>query len=368
MTAYLPGVGRRVYKVRLEVAPGVWVARSTGTRDPRQAARIHQMCRDLGSRGARAWDLLSRVHATDWSLADLYEKYRMHRGELDAIRGEMDDVMLSALHEPFLRYVARDASPDTAQHYKVYLDNLERHGITRRSDLTVPRLSEWMDRMHGSAATRRKYAAGVSSFCAWLVRRAVLTANPMRDVKKPALSSARVSFVETADAIRIADAQPGKFRLLSALLAGTGLDLSVALGLRRDQVDLETWGIVSRRTKTGRSHVVLVAQWARPYVRELCEGVFPATPLFEGITRFQARKVHHEACKSLGLHGYWMRDARHTWAVRFARAGGTPAQAAEQLGHADGGVLFLKVYGRYVPTLAERAAVEARADRRDKTG
>lgn len=361
MTAYLPGARRRIYKVRLEVAPGVWVARSTGTADKRLAGRIHAMCRDLGGRGARAWDLLAYVQSTEWSLMDLWERWSHHGGDVAAMRAAVDDVPLAALVEPFLASVKKDASADTAQHYRVYLGNLLERGFVRVTDLTVPTLSAWLDRLHGSAGTRRKYAAGVSAFCGWMVRRGLLPANPMRDVRKPSVGEPRMSYLETADAKRLADAQAEPFRYLSALLAGTGLDLSVALGLTRQQVDLTTWGIVSRRAKTKTPHTLLIAQWARPYVERLCAGKFPSAPLFDGVTRFQAGAAHRAACQALGIHGYWLRDARHTWAVRHFKAGGTAAQAAEQLGHRDGGVLALKVYGRYVPSLAERAAVDARA-------
>ncbi len=361
MTAYLPGPRRRIYKVRLEVAPGVWVARSTGTADRRLAGRIHAMCRDLGGRGARAWDLLAYVQRTEWSLMELWERWQHHGGDVAAMRAAVADAPLAALVEPFLAAVQKDASADTVQHYRVYLAHLQANGFTRLTDLTVPALSGWLERLHGSAGTRRKYAAGVSAFCAWLVRRGHLAGNPMRDVRKPRPGEPRMSFVETADAQRIADAQPEPFRSLSALLAGTGLDLSVALGLTRQQVDLTTWGIVSRRAKTRTPHTLLVAQWARPALERLCAGKLPGALLFAGVTRYQASQAHRAACAALGIHGYWLRDARHTWAVRHFKAGGTAAQAAEQLGHRDGGVLALSVYGRYVPSLAERAVVEGRA-------
>jgi hypothetical protein len=60
-----------------------------------------------------------------------------------------------------------------------------------------------------------------------------------------------------------------------------------------------------------------------------------------------------------------MRDQRHSYAVRAARAG-TPAELiARQLGHADA-VLVLKVYGRFMPSQQDRDKWEMIADLQDK--
>jgi integrase len=359
-----------VAKVKVELEPGRWVARSTGTRDPATVKRIQEMVRALGRRGARAWDVLGRLEGQDpWSLMELYERYERHRGDVVAVRGELDDAPLEDSHAAFLKDVASRRTAKTAAYYKVHLLSLATHGITRRSHLTVGRLARWVAALEGKGATRRKYAAGVSVFCSWLVRDGQLAANPMRDVLKPSAGPPRMSFLETVDAIRLADAQASPYRELSALLAGTGLDLSVALGLRRSQIDLKTWGIHSRRAKTQRAHTILIADWARPYVEKLCAGMIGDAPLFgAGVDRWTASDSHRAACTALKLPSYWLRDARHTWAVRFARAGGSAAQGAEQLGHSDGGVLFLKVYSRYVPSLAEREQVERRAAANDAGG
>jgi integrase len=61
-----------------------------------------------------------------------------------------------------------------------------------------------------------------------------------------------------------------------------------------------------------------------------------------------------------------MRDHRHTWAVRAVRSGMPIAAVAEQLGHSDGGVLALKVYGRFAPKKSERDRWEAMATARDE--
>lgn len=367
MNAYIPA-GRTIAKIAVPLSNTEWVMRSTGTRDARTVKQMQAMVRELGRRGARAWDVLTKVGTREWSLMDLYERYAAHRGDLTALRGELATVRLVDRQAAFLAHVASRRAADTAQHYGAYLTALLAAGFTTAADLTVPRLSRWLDGLPGSSGTRRKYAAGVSAFCAWLVREGALPANPMRDVPKPKPGKARVSFLDERTMQQLVEAMPSPAREVSALIHGTGLDVSVALALTVDAVDVTTWGIASARTKTGRRHSLLVAEWARPYVKRLLAGKLGRAPLVEGLDRWRLRDAHASACQALGISNYWLRDARHSWAVRFARAGGTPAQGAEQLGHGDGGVLFLKVYGPYVPTLAERQVVETRASRGTGSG
>lgn len=368
MVPYVP-TGRNVPRIKVPVRPGVWKAVTTGTYDKVLARRMHQMVRALGHRGARAYDLLERMdpqHPQPMALWDLWAAYEGVKGDVPALRAALADVPLASYWPDFLAHVTKNASADTAKHYAVYLRALEAEGVTHRADLSVPRLSAWLDALEGSAGTRRKYAAGVSAFCAWLVRKGELAVNPMRDVPKPSAAPPRMRYLDTPDAIRLADAQPEPYRTLSAVLAGTALDLSVALTLTRRMVDAEAWTITVRRQKTGQPQQILVAEWCRPYLARALQGKLPDARLFEGVDRWTAGKVHRVAANALGFGGYWLRDARHTWAVRWAKANGSPAQAALQLGHKDGGVLFLRIYGSHIPTMAERAETEARAALRDR--
>lgn len=361
MNAYIPE-GRTVAKIAVPIAPKRWVMRSTGTRDPATVKRMQAMVDELGRFGARAWDLLAHVGRREWSLMELYERYQRHRGDLAAVRAELHDVALADHVDAFLQHVTGQRAADTAHHYAVYVATLETVGLTRASQLTVGALSRWLDTLPAALkpSTRRKYAAGVSAFCAWLVRAGHLSANPMRDVPKPAVGPGRVRFLDEADMVRLVDAMRSPYRELSALIHGTSLDVSAAVALEVGAIDLATWGIPHVRPKTQTPHTLLVAEWARPYARELVRGKLPRATVGAGVSRWALSDEHRRACQALAIANYWLRDARHSWAVRAARAGMTPAQAAEQMGHRDGGVLFLKLYARYVPSLAERQLVEDR--------
>ena len=60
--------------------------------------------------------------------------------------------------------------------------------LARVSDLSAPTIQTWMDDMAGSdlaLSTMRARQSALSSFCGWLVKRAVLTANPVAQLDRP---------------------------------------------------------------------------------------------------------------------------------------------------------------------------------------
>lgn len=381
MNAYLPP-NRTVPKISVPVAPRVWKMRSTGTRNPQTIRRMHVMIDALGRLNAGAWDLLGKLtfakgkaHPEAWTLMELYQRYERHGGDVVALRRELADESLVDLFEPFLNHVAVVASQDTADHYGVALTTLEDAEIRRLSHFTAAELEAWLDGLAEvtigpkdkprtlSTGTRRKYAAAASAFGAWLVRQRKLTANPMRDVPKPKAGKGRTRWLAEADQIRLVKAMRSPFREISALIHGTSLDVSPALALEVGAIDVETWGLAHVRPKTDTPHTLLVAEWARPFVRELVRGKLPRATVGEGISRWQLSDEHRAACQALKIENYWLRDARHSWAVRWAKLGGSAAQGAEQLGHRDGGVLFLKLYGRFYQSLEDRQRVEDGAKR-----
>jgi integrase len=202
-------------------------------------------------------------------------------------------------------------------------------------------------------------------------------------VQLPAAGKPRIHYLETEEAKRLADAQSEPYRSFSALLAGSGIEVSVALTLRRRDVDVAHREIRAPGTKThSRDRIVRVAEWAWPYVMQRLSGLLPDAKLFAEIPdRWDARDAHARAIKGtpaagdlpaiagLGaefpiFRGYTMRDQRHTYAVRAIRAG-TPAElVARQLGHANA-VLVHKVYGRFIPDSEEREKWELIATARD---
>jgi hypothetical protein len=160
----------------------------------------------------------------------------------------------------------------------------------------------------------------------------------------------------------------------NALLNGAGVEVSVALALTVRDVHLDVKEVRAPGTKThNRDRVIRVAEWAMPYVAACVEGRAPHEKLFPTIRdRWIANDAFTLAIAPLveaepkTFGNYWMRDARHTYAVRAIRAGTPPLVVAKQLGHVDA-TLVLKVYGVYAPTGAERDHWEQAASRQDRS-
>ncbi|HEV2083445.1 MAG TPA: hypothetical protein VGR09_00060, partial [Gemmatimonadales bacterium] len=114
-----------------------------------------------------------------------------------------------------------------------------------------------------------------------------------------------------------------------------------------------------------RERTVRVAEWAWPFVEGALTGKLPDALLFPGMKRNAASWQHRRVTKLLGLPGLQLRDSRHSWAVRAAKAG-TPAEIiARQLGHVDASMV-LRIYGRFMPSQHDRDRWERIATLQDE--
>jgi integrase len=345
--------GRTIWWVAVPTETGGRVKRTTGTTDKHIAKSMERMLLELGPRGRRAWDLLTPVAQGTLALGELHDAWS--RSDLDGLRARLADIDL----EPHVaiwasRHVAT-AARDTVQHYTYTLRTLLPAGRPFfRSQFTADVLDAWLAAYPGRAATRRKAHVAASLFARYLVKARLLVVNPLREITPPPAGAPRLRYLDVADMKRLANFQPEPYDALSALLGGSGIEVSVALTLRRRDVDMQRREIRAAGTKThARDRIVRVAEWAWPYVEQRCTELRPTDLLFPGIDRWEAGDAHRAAALAAGLDDYQMRDQRHSYAVRAARAG-TPAELiARQLGHANA-VLVLKVYGRFMPSAQER--------------
>lgn len=388
MSAAFKRKGRSIFLVKIRNSAGKWIALSTGTRDHITARKIQGALDDIGPKGDRAQDIIDALLSGRLAVPAFYDLWRVTNRDVGAIRSRLADIDLEPLVATWRDVAGK--SQDTASRYEHYVRLLIPRGKPfARSALTPERLQQWLDEMDSSPATKRKAGAAMASFTSWLARRKLAQMNLMRDVSMPAAGKPRIHYLETEEAIKLANAQPEPYRSFSALLAGSGIEVSVALNLRRRDIDVKNREIRAAGTKThSRDRVVRIAEWAWPYVMSRVSGLLPDAKLFPNIPdRWHARDFHAAAIKgtpatettpgvpalqdSAAIYrGYTMRDQRHTFAVRAIRAG-TPAElVARQLGHANA-VLVHKVYGRFSPSQEERAKWELIATAQDqerKTG
>lgn len=360
---------------------GPLVRKHVGTHDGKLATRVEKMCAELAE--MREWRLLEAVTGTPnedgtrtapvvpLDVLDLYDAWTFrHQGALDAIRERLDDVDLEPLVDEWLKALTAGKlrQSDTPERYRVHIRTLMPEGKRfPRSRLTYRTIVQWLAGLKVSDPTRRKYRAALSSFCKHLVKAEVLTTNPVATVEPPKASPPRQRYLAMHDIVKLVEAQPEPYRTLSALMHGTGMEVSAALRVKRADIDPLTRKVRAHGTKThARDREVYVDSWAWSYVERAMKHLTPGAPLFPGVDRWAASEAHRDACKELGedFADYRMHDARHSYAVRAIKAGASLEHVARQLGHADT-QMVVKVYGRYKPSETERREWERIAELQD---
>jgi integrase len=368
-TYYLRG---RRYFVGIPTREGRWIKRATGSSDKILARSIARMIDELGPEGRREWDLLDAVATGTLDVAALFDAYRSNA--LDTLREQMKDADLGPFVRNWLDSIAARVAPDTLEHYELYVRSFIPEGKRfPQSALTHARIVAWLsspklgvrERVADDGkkvetkpigpSTRRKYHAALSGFCDYARAVGLIERNPMREIKAPRPAPARMSYLSIDNVRALADAQPEAFRTLSLLLHATGIEVSVALALKKRDIDMMRREIRARGTKTkARDRIAKVADWAWPDVEKIVRRLLPNAPIFPSVNRWTASDKHREACAVLGIEDYQLKDSRHTYAVRAIRAGAPFEHAAAQLGHTDT-TMVVRVYARFRPSESERS-------------
>lgn len=356
-----------VWCLKVKVRSGAWVQRTCETRDRALAKSMGRMIDELGHRGKQMQDLLDVVEDGHLSIPTLYEAFAGN--QLDDLRERLRDVDLSPLVQGWLDSLRARLSDDTIAHYGTHVRTLiPSEKRFPSSTLTYERVSQWLAGIKRSPGTRRKYHAAMSSFCQYLKFLGVLRHNLMRDVKAPSPATPRRRHLDHADVLRIVSALDEPYRTIVALMHGSGVEVSVVLSLKRRDIDLERRQIHAQGTKiAARDRIVTVEPWVLPYLKRCVRRLLPNASLFPSINRWTVSDKHREACHSLEIEDYQLRDSRHTFAVRAIRAGASYEAVALQLGHADTS-MAIRVYGRFKPTDDELRGWHKVAQAQDRKG
>jgi integrase/recombinase XerC len=180
------------------------------------------------------------------------------------------------------------------EQFLIFIRN--RHGrLARVTDLTSPTIQAWMDDMAGAdlaLSTMRVRQSTLSSSCAWLVKRDVLTANPVSKLERPPHRpeppkqvpgpSMRDALVEAAKTRR----RP-RDAAIFLIFGYTGMRRDSVATLRVQHLD-GTWGLRGVRVKGGKTRDIplpsVVMKFLHAYVERVLvkqvETVGPETPLF----------------------------------------------------------------------------------------
>lgn len=252
--------------------------------------------------------------------------------------------------------------------------------LARVGDLTRPTIQAWLDDMAAGDLglnTLRCRLSTLSSLCAWLVKREVLTTNPVVGIDRPPCQPATPAVPAPAlmDALVAAARDRGRPRDLAIFLVMrfTGMRRHSVATLRVRHLD-PTWGLRDVRVKGGKTQDVplptpvirfLALYLERVLARE-CETVTPDTPLFwstwgkrtVGKTRApMTGKNVWRLCKIYGkLIGYpelKPHDLRHGVAVEVLEQHHDLEEVRALLGHAR--IDTTHIYTRIRPPALKRA-------------
>lgn len=205
------------------------------------------------------------------------------------------------------------------------------------------------------------------------ITRHLATVNPWGKSDKggwPALkiaapSPTHVPWITPAQLAAIYAATPESARPHIILIGETGLRAGEAQGLRRRDVDLSEPSprVTVRDGKTmAARRTVPLTQLAVDTIKPLVEGDGHEDDLVLPVVSQQwmriALKTACEAakCERLVVHGL-----RHVYASHLVQHGVPASTVARLLGHADGGALVMRLYGRWMPHDAETRAVQSLA-------
>lgn len=323
----------------------------------------------------RAWDVLGLVLSGARSIGWLYDLYVRVGGDVPELRRRLNDTDLSTFRDGFLVvYDKQVKSPESRARMRRHLDALFAEPLLA-SAATVDTLTTRLYEYPAEANTLRTVHASWSVFFEHaLVVKHAIAVNPMLAVARPPRVKRPPEFYELDTIEHIVDWQPTeKRRALMALAYGTGLEISVMLGLAKSDINADTKEIRAPGTKAHtRDRVVRVDDWAWsrlwPYASELKD----SDTLFGDTNRWTASDWHRAtigdgekaSANQYGIYGEHvglklrkrikMYAARHAWAARHLRAGVPVEVVQKQLGHGTAKET-LDTYGMFLPGVADRA-------------
>lgn len=383
--------GRKNLYEQLRTETG-WTPLCLNTPSRPLGGRIVTMWETLAT-SYRAWDLLNPVLDRKRKIGALYDVWVEEKGNVEAIRKRLakppaaNDGALPGAQTTDGRTASDFLAPHAADFLTAYAAGGRVAGSVQNvtiqlrwlipvdSPLKVPAatpayLTQRLAAYPGGQNTRRKVHTSWSVFFAYCTTIAQLyPKSPMDVVERPRRYKPLPRFYEPDEVGQIIAAiASASMRALIALMYGTGIEISIAIGFRkRDFQEIEhgtqTYGEVrAPGTKEHtRDRVCIIAAWAWQIVKAYATDLNPGDPLWPGMHRTSADHAHRRVIKALGLEPcYALYNSRHHWAATRLRAGMPIELVQKQLGHASPRTT-LEDYGRFLPSGADRAMWEARA-------
>lgn len=360
--------GRTFYEFQGRTQTG-WIQLRSHTTSKPLAGRIESMWEALASEH-RAWDLLETVTTGRVTIGRLYDLWTETKANPIEMRRLLSDTDLEPLVAEYLKLHSKNVKPDTLDHIEKHVRELIPEGKEYlRSKVSTDSLTQFVYGYTGKRNTVRKVHSDVAGFFGYLTDvKKLFPTNPMLGVKRPQREESPVKFYELDRVEKIVAKQPTEQRQAAFALAyGTGVEVSVLIGLTRSDFNVSAKEVRTAGTKAlTRDRVSRIADWAWPIVWNYIAFSTPEFKLFEGWNRWTVSDWHRETLKDLKIQPrYALMNARDHWAVRAARAGTPIAVIQAQLGHSTP-MLTLTKYARFLPSASDRAKWEKAATRYEK--
>jgi integrase len=270
---------------------------ATGTPSKPLAQRVSAMRESLAVEH-RAWDLLEQVTTGALSIGRLCDLWTETRYSPVEMRRLLHDRNLEPLVEEWATWYLGEVRADTATHALAHVRELIPEPKPRLiSEVSTSWLTQQLTAYPGKRNTRRKVHSSWSGFFGYLTGvHGFFAMNPMDLVPRPAEEGSPVRFYELDVVERIVGWQPTEARrAFLALAYGTGIEVSVALQLRRSDFNPATSEVRAARTKAHtRDRVARVADWAWPIVWAWARQHTPEAQPWRGWNRWTASDWHRE--------------------------------------------------------------------------
>lgn len=318
------------------------VLRATGYSNKAIAKKVATMVASLRDRGD--FDLLDAVVEGKTTLFDVYQAQVQNKQP--ELKQSLKRVLIAPFIEPWLKSCAATGlSPKSVSLYRQRLELLfapaDLNPVIFVDELTESTIINLIAARGVSSGTARQYLYELQSLCRFLVVHGVLAHNPAanRDhVRVPKKNKARRRWVREDVDRAIVEAADPEYQAVLAFLHATSADRGDAPRLRVQDVNLDQ-GYVdldgNDKSASRRRMRVPVKPWALPYLIRACDGLKPDDLVFTGLSLDAITRAHARATEKANIRDYWLRDSRHSYAIRAILRGAAIADVSEWLGHSS---------------------------------
>lgn len=250
--------------------------------------------------------------------------------------------------------------------------------LKKRGDPTVDKVTRADVDAYFAAETARGCAQSYLSRQAWVlgtlwkgaIERGLATQNPFAKRRYNRTAKLEVPYLTPSQIDAVIEKVRPVHRDMIALLAATGMRVGEAIGLAwKDVDDLDGPRPQINVTRQGAERALLKTNAARRAI-PMSERAREILLRRRGAAVEGVERIFHEAhtaqyvlrsldmaCEEAKIPHLRVHDLRHLFASHLVQAGVPTSTVARLLGHADGGALVSKRYGRWQPQDAEALAM-----------